>query len=173
MLVSIVTLCYYSLTSSTLLISDERNLIKSYAAVIFMEDFSVILKGFLSNITQQVHVGCNEASFHRTSLTVTSRSRWSFVKEFSNFYSSDQNHPFWNKNKKTTTKTKKTTTVKLWTTAVSPGRTGALTLPGFCCLKADVSWRKSLRESLSWGPVPDRLSWPESMISQLRDETQR
>lgn len=43
-----------------------------------------------------------------------------------------------------------------------------LTLPGFCCLKADVSWRKTLRESLSWGPGPDRLSWRESMISQLQ-----
>lgn len=48
-----------------------------------------------------------------------------------------------------------------------------LTLPGFCCLKAEVSWRNSFRESLSWSPVPDRLSWPESMISQLQEKTGR
>lgn len=49
----------------------------------------------------------------------------------------------------------------------------SLTLPGFCCLNADISWMKSLRESPSWGPVLDRLSCPESMISQLESHKPR
>lgn len=42
------------------------------------------------------------------------------------------------------------------------------TFPGFCCLKADASSRRSLRESPGGGAGPDGLARPESMSSQLR-----
>lgn len=49
-------------------------------------------------------------------------------------------------------------------------RPATFTFPGFCCLNADVSSRRSLRESPGGGAGPDWLSRPGSTVSQLQKQ---